>query len=300
MELRHIRYFLAVAEERNFTRAAHLLGIGQPPLSQQIRDLEREIGAQLFHRVPHGAELTGAGLVFRDKVSALPGLVAAAADAARRAARGELGELRLGITGTAALHPIVPRLIREFRRERPGVALHLSEANSVNLREALSAGRLDVAILRPNATDPSEIVTHHLASEPLVAAISATSDPAPSDAAISLADIAALPLILTPRAIGMSLHDAALDACRRAGFEPKLGQLAPQIASILSLISADLGFSLVPASMQKLLLEGVVYKALTGQQDRVSIAVAVRRGALEAPLAAFVAKARTLREDADV
>src|ERR1700744_2377161 len=107
MELRHIRYFLAVAEEQNFTRAAARVGIGQPPLSQQIKDLEAEIGAPLFHRIPQGAELTGAGEAFHAAVSGLPLLAERAVLAARRAARGETGALRVGYTGTSAFHPNV-------------------------------------------------------------------------------------------------------------------------------------------------------------------------------------------------
>lgn len=292
MELRHIRYFLAVAAEENFTRAAQKLGIGQPPLSQQIRDLEREVGVQLFHRVPHGAELTEAGRIFREHVLSLPQAAAEAIGAARRAAKGEIGELRLGFTGATALNPIVPRLIRAFRRERPGLALRLVEANSLRLREDVVAGRLDVAILRPNRSDPHELMTWPLAQEPLVAALSVEDDPAPGVAEIALEELAGLPLILTPRDIGISLHDAAVEACRAAGFEPRIGQAAPQIASIMSLIAAGLGFSLVPDSMRQLALDGVIYKTLSGPAREVVISVAVRRGPLNAATAAFVDRVR--------
>lgn len=154
MELRHIRYFLAVAEEGNFTRAAARVGIGQPPLSLQIKDLEREIGVQLFHRVPHGAELTEAGRAFLEVARQIPVTASDAVRAAQRAARGETGQLTLGFTGTAALNPIVPASIRAFRRRFPDVEMNLEEANSVALVSGLVDGRLDVAILRPAASDP--------------------------------------------------------------------------------------------------------------------------------------------------
>ncbi|MCF3936656.1 LysR family transcriptional regulator [Acuticoccus sp. M5D2P5] len=294
MELRHIRYFLAVADEGNFTRAAARLGIGQPPLSQQIRDLEREVGAQLFHRVPHGAELTDAGLAFRERVAPLPELAADAMEAARRAARGEIGELNLGFTSTAALNPIVPRLIRTFRRERPDVALRLVEANSVALRDALLEGRLDAAILRPNDGDPASIIAYTLAVEPLVAAIPKSLDAAPEADTIDLAALSEEPLILTPRATGASLHDLAVAACRAAGFEPVLGQPAPQIASILSLVSAELGFSLVPASTRQLAIENIAYKTLA-KGATADIAAAVLRGSLPPTAHAFIMQARALR-----
>ena len=124
MELRHIRYFLAVAEERHFTRAAAKVGIGQPPLSQQIKDLEAEIGAALFRRVAHGAELTPAGDAFLEMVQEMPALAEHAKNAARRASRGEVGSLRVGFYRfTAAFNPVVPSAIRAFRRAYPGVAL---------------------------------------------------------------------------------------------------------------------------------------------------------------------------------
>src|SRR6478609_6296591 len=116
MELRHLRYFLVLAETGNFTRAAAKLGIGQPPLSAQIRDLEAEVGAALFHRVPRGAELTAAGQAFFDIVQTVPGQVSAASEAARRAARGETGSLRIGFTGSGAFNSLVPSIIRAYRR----------------------------------------------------------------------------------------------------------------------------------------------------------------------------------------
>ena len=116
MELRHIRYFLAVAEERHFTRAASKIGIGQPPLSQQIKDLEAEIGTPLFHRLAHGAELTAAGEAFLEGVKEMPALAQRATKAAQRAARGETGSLRVGFTASAAFNTVVPSTIRAFRR----------------------------------------------------------------------------------------------------------------------------------------------------------------------------------------
>ena len=279
MELRHIRYFLAVAEEGNFTRAAARVGIGQPPLSLQIRDLEREIGVQLFHRVPHGAELTEAGRAFLDVARHIPPSASAAVRAAQRAARGETGQLTLGITGTAALNPIVPTTIRRFRRRFPDVEMKLEEANSVALVSGLMDGRLDVAILRPAASDPHEIVVRNLVDEPLLAALPASHPAAQGAGPLDLAALAGDALILTPRAVGVSLHDSAVDACRSAGFEPVLGQPAPQIASILSLVSADLGFSLIPASMGQLNVHGVAYRQIGNPSPapRVFLATAHRR-----------------------
>ena len=130
MELRHIRYFLAVAEERHFTRAAAKVGIGQPRLSQQIKDLEAEVGGALFHRLAHGAELTEAGKVFLAGVEEMPLIAERATMAARRAARGETGSLRVGFTSTATFNVVVPSAIRTFRRAYPEIHLTLEEANT--------------------------------------------------------------------------------------------------------------------------------------------------------------------------
>jgi DNA-binding transcriptional LysR family regulator len=298
MELRHIRYFLAVAEEGNFTRAAEKLGIAQPPLSQQIRDLEREIGVQLFHRVPHGAELTSAGQAFMERVIVLPGVAREAAEAARRAARGETGTLNLGFTGASLLNPTVSRLIRTFRRDRPDVSFKLEEGNSVELRDDLLNGTLDIAILRPNHDDPKTIVTYPLSSETLIAAIPTSRDPEPGSDEIDLLKLRDEPLVLTPRHIGLSLHDSAIAACRRAGFEPILGQPAPQITSIMSMVSAEQGISLVPECMRQLALDNVSYKHLKKLPMKATIATAILRGNPSPTAAAFIALARSIhRED---
>ena len=277
MELRHLRYFLAIAEEGNFTRAAARLGIGQPPLSQQIKDLKAEVGARLFNRVPHGAELTEAGRAFLERVKGIPLQTADAIRAAQRASRGVTGRLSFGFTGTSALNPIVPACIREFRRAYPDVEIRLEEANSVALVEGLMDGRLDVAVLRPSESDPPELNFYRLAVESLVAVLPAAHPAAKDGRSIDLLSLRNDPIILTPREIGISLHDSVLSACRAAGFEPTLGQPAPQFASILSLVSAEQGVSLVPESMQQLNLKGIVFRKIRGSSHTVNLAIALQR-----------------------
>ncbi|HZC95057.1 MAG TPA: LysR family transcriptional regulator, partial [Bradyrhizobium sp.] len=171
MELRHIRYFLAVAEERHFTRAAAKVGIGQPPLSQQIKDLEAEIGASLFHRVAHGAELTTAGEAFLQAVKEMPTLAERATKAARRAARGETGSLRVGFTASATFNAVVPSAIRAFRRAYADVELMLEEANTTRLVAGLQDGSLDAAFLRPGATGSETLQLRLLSEEPMMVAL---------------------------------------------------------------------------------------------------------------------------------
>src|SRR5689334_17478531 len=153
MELRHLRYLLAVAEEGHVTRAAERLGIRQPPLSQQIRALERELDVQLFRRKPRGMELTPAGPAFVAEARAILARLDHAAEAARRTGHGEMGRIGLGFTSSASFHPLVPRAVRVFREARPLVALALEESGTSELAESLLAGRIDAAFVRsPVAT----------------------------------------------------------------------------------------------------------------------------------------------------
>jgi len=200
MELRHIRYFLAVAEERHFTRAAAKIGIGQPPLSQQIKDLEAEIGAPLFHRVAHGAELTSAGAAFLQAVKEMPTLAERATKAARRAARGETGSLRLGYTPSATFNAAVPSAIRAFRRAYPEIHLTLEEENTTRLITGLREGTLDVVFLRPGPSGTEELQLRRLSDDPIVVALPKRH----SAAALEEIDLAILkddPFLLFPRKI---------------------------------------------------------------------------------------------------
>lgn len=292
MELRHIRYFLAVAQEGNFTRAAAQLGIGQPPLSLQIKDLEAEVGTPLFLRVPHGAVLTDAGRAFLERVQPLPSRAADAVRAARRAARGEIGSLQLGFTGSSALNPVVAQAIRAYRRCYAQVELTVDEGNSMTLVERLRDGLLDIAILRPDGLDADGLQFHRYPDESLIAALPVAHPAAATGRRIDLQALRADAFIMTPRALGPSLVDASVAACRSSGFEPRLGPSAPQIVSILALVAAELGVSLVPASMRHLRFKGVVYRALQAHPAVVSLALA-HRSADPSPLVHnFVQQAR--------
>jgi len=295
MELRHIRYFLAVAEERNFTRAAARIGIGQPPLSQQIRDLEREVGTALFHRVPHGAELTEAGEAFRKAVASLPAQVADAIRAAQRAGRGEAGVLRVGFTGSAAMNPVVPDTIKAFRRRYPEVELMLSESNSTGLGTALRDGNIDVAFLRPDAIEQHDMRLFALPDEPMVLALPSSHSalsPDPHEP-VALAALKDDVFVLTPRSIGPTLFDAAVGACKAVGFAPNLGQAAPQIASVLALVAAEQGVSIVPASMQQLTLAGVEYRQIADGTPIARLSLVYGRDSRSAIVRNFIIGARS-------
>lgn len=277
MELRHIRYFLALVEDKNFTRAAARVGIAQSPFSSQIRDLEEEVGARLFHRVPHGAELTAAGQAFLELVKTMPATTERAAQAARRAARGETGRLNVGYTASSAFNPVFPAAIGAFRQAYPDVDLVLDEANSARLLAGLEGETLDAAFIRPGSKKAEAFQVRRLCEEPLLAALPASHPTAASDE-VDLADLAGERLLLFPREVGETLFDSVIGAFRAAGVEPDLGQAAPQIASVLILVAAGMGVSVVPASMSLLTIPGVVFRPLAGQAPTAKLALATRRG----------------------
>jgi DNA-binding transcriptional LysR family regulator len=290
MELRHIRYFLAVAEERHFTRAAAKVGIGQPPLSQQIKDLEGEVGAALFHRLAHGAELTEAGKAFLAGVQEMPFIAERAAMAARRAARGETGSLRVGLTASATFNVAVPSAIRAFRRAYPDIELTLEEANTAPLITRLREGTLDAAFLRPSAASTGELQVRQLSEEPMVVALPEHHHAAGLEQ-IDLALLKDDPFLLFPRETAPTLYDTVINACRRAGFEPMIGQLVPHMASIVNLVAAELGVSIVPASMMQVRVTGITYRQIAGQSPTTQLALACRRGETSPVVRNFIARA---------
>ena len=290
MELRHIRYFLAVAEEGHFTRAAAKIGIGQPPLSHQIKDLEEEVGAALFHRMAHGAELTEAGKAFLAGVRQMPLLAERATIAARRAERGETGLLRVGFTASSALNPVVASTIRAFRRAHGDVLLTLEESDTMRLVAGLNEGSLDAAFLRPGVPGTEAFQLRLLSEEPLLVALP-ESHPAAHRQEIDLPILKNDTFLLFPREFGPMLYDSIIAACRQTGFEPTISQLAPQIASTVALVAAELGVSVVPASMSQVRVTGIVYRPISGHAPTARLALAQRRGDTSPVVRNFVARA---------
>lgn len=295
MELRHLRYFVAVAEEGHITRAADRLGMQQPPLSKQIKAIERELDVQLFRRKARGVELTDAGHAFLEDARAMLGLLGRAFETTRRTARGEQGRLCIGVTSTAPLHPLVPRAIRAFREACPKVSLTVEECLSNELIERLRNERMDAAFIRTSLADPNGLVVHPLLQEPMVVALPSNHVLARnSETAVSLKQLAAETFILYgPPATGM--YDATIAGCHAAGFNPNVGNLAastqqaPRITSTLSLVAAGLGVSCVPASLQRMNMEGVVYRRIKGAaQPKALLNLASRRGDPSAVVMRFV------------
>lgn len=291
MELRHLRYFVAVADEGNVTRAAEKLGIGQPPLSQQILALERELEVPLFRRTGHGVELTEAGKVLLVDARRLLQDAQHAVLNAQRAGRGETGHLSLGFTTSAAFHPLVRSLIRAFRNAYPGVGLTLIEGSTAQLLDLLNEGRIDLAFLRPGVHSFAGVTLHEIANETMKAVLPTTHRLA-KRRRIPLSALSEESFVLIPRAASPMLHDEIVSACRNAGFEPMLGQQAPQLSSVVSLVSAEFGVSIVPASVSQFHAEGVVYVDISDSKVRTRLALASREADLSTKLNNFLKVAK--------
>ena len=262
MELRHLRYYVAVAEELHFGRAAERLGIAQPPLSRQIRDLEREIGVELFQRVPRGVELTAAGIAFLPEAR----LTLAQADrsqrSAQRAARGETGRLRVGFVEAATHSGILPDVLSFFRVHLPSVGLSLLELDTPLQAEALRDGRIDVGILHSPPLDADRwLHVQEIHAEPVVLAIPKSHRLA-GRSRLTLGWLAAEPFVLFPRHIGPTLHDAIIARCRAAGFSPRVVQEAAGWHTLASLVGAGVGVGFVPRSLASFPQHGVVYRSM--------------------------------------
>jgi DNA-binding transcriptional LysR family regulator len=294
MELRHLRYFVAVAHEGHVTRAAEKLHIQQPPLSQQIRALEREIDAALFVRHPRGVTLTDAGRSFLADAETILAQAEHAKIRARRTARGEVGRIAVGFTTSAPFHPLVARAIREFRAKRPDVSFVLEESSSGDMVSGLRDERLDVAFIRSGLVDPAGVTVHDLLAEDMAAAFPARH-PLTRRPRLTLKDLADETFILYRRPDGRGLYDVIIAACAEAGFSPHVGQEAPRIVSTLNLVAAGLGITIVPASLSRLPLEGVTYKPLTGRPSiKVPLNLACRADERSAATLGFIDLVRRL------
>lgn len=263
MELRHLRYFIAVAEELHFGRAAEQLGISQPPLSQQIQALEEELGARLFERTNRRVALSAVGRLFLPEARQVLVQLEQAVDVARRAQRGELGELKVGFTASAPFTSTIPRAIRAFRQACPDVHLDLRELSSRGVAEAVHEGRLQVGMLRPLAPLPEELVALELFAEPLVAVLPVDHPLAGGrEVGVRLAVLGEEPFVFFPRTFGTGLYDQLLGLARAAGFSPRIVQEASEAMTLIGLVATGLGVTVLPASFSRMRIDGVVYRTL--------------------------------------
>ncbi|TBU91968.1 LysR family transcriptional regulator [Phytopseudomonas dryadis] len=301
MELRHLRYFAMVAEEKHFTRAAARLNMQQPPLSQQIRALEQELGFALFVRHPKGVDLTAGGKVFLDEAKEILRTVELAARKAARAAQGIEGTLNVGFTSSTASHPLIPRIMRSYRERYRGVDLFLHEGNAGELTDRVMAGQVDIGILRAPVARPQGARFHRLCNEELLLILPLdhpllAGEATSGEAAVSLKDLADERFILVRRPGAPGMYANLVQACRNAGFEPTIACEIERMLTNVSLVAAGAGISVVPASMKGFHAGSVAYRRIADARPRLVAPITlVSRGFNQSPpMLNFIALARQL------
>jgi len=276
LELRQLRYFVTVAEELHFGKAAARLHMTQPPLSQTIQALEQLLGAALFERSRRGVALTPAGIALLPEARRLLAQAQELPQLVQRAAAGEVGRLTLAFVSSAD-YSVLPPFLRAYRAAYPQVQITLQEATSDLQLDDLLDNRIDAGLLIPPLPEKAKLELDYLPvlNEPLVLAVPAGL--LTKKGKVALAALPRLPLIVFPRAISPALYDAILSVFRDAGITPEIGQQAIQMQTIVSLVSAGMGMALVPQSVSNLMRPGVEYRALADTGPLVETGLAWRR-----------------------
>jgi DNA-binding transcriptional LysR family regulator len=291
MELRHLRSFVVVAEELHVGRAAAMLHLTQPSLSRQITALERDVGVPLFTRIRRRFGLTPAGEVFLTAAREIVRRADQAALDARRAHRGELGTLRLRFVQSATFEAL-PRLLNAFRTAYPDVTLDLETMTTLRQVAALRAGRIDVGLLRPPISEPT-LSTRVISRDPLVVALPARHA-LTEHRVLPLAALADEPFVLYTRSSGPSVQDAIIGHCMAAGFSPRIVQEAADVQTIVSLVAAGLGISLLIAPTPQISEDAVVYRPIADELPRWELALAWAADNEAPVLSRFLTVARQL------
>ena len=285
MELRHCRYFVAVAEELHFGRAAKRLGISQPPLSQQIRSLEDELGVELLRRTKRNVRLTPAGEVFLQAARKLLRDVEDSMDVTRRAARGEVGTLQVGYAPGVEIE-LLPRVLRLFYREYPDVDVRLLPLHTREQIESLKQGRIDAGlVLLPAATEGLEI--QPVLREPLVLALP-KAHPLARRGSLSLRDLEGVPFIHLARSYEPIFYDHVLGLTREAGVSLRVVCESGHLYDNLSLIAAGVGVSLLPDGVRRVKRPGVVFRPIRSPKAGIEIGLAYRSRELSQATLEFI------------
>lgn len=275
MDIRALRYFVAVAGTGHMTRAAEQLGIQQPPLSLQIKALERELGVLLFKRHPRGVALTDAGRLFQAEALRMLQDMEAMKQRMARVAQGQTGTLAVGFTSSAAAHRFMPEALRAFRRAHPGVELQLREDNAAELTEALAAGRLHCGLLRVPVARPEGLVFETLLREPVWVAMPSdhrfalpTNGKKPAKP-LALSKLCEEGIILVRRPGAPGLYAELLALCHAQGLRPRVVAEVDRMMTNLNLVAAGVGLSVVPTSMTGVHAHAIAYTRLAdgGQLD---------------------------------
>lgn len=286
MELRQLQYFLAVAEELNFSRAAERLRITQPPLSLQIQNLEKELGIPLFYRNNRHVELTDAGRVFFDEVCRIFDSLHRAIENAQRTHHGEIGTLKVGFVGSAT-YDILPAVLREFRTLYPDVQVHLFEMSTPVQIQALRDKEIDIGVLRPPVHSDA-LCTKIVSTIPCVLAVP-KQHPLLERENISLSDLSPYPFVMLSRKTWAGLYNEILALCN-----PIIQQEALEFQTVIGLVAAGLGIAVVPQSAMNLHTQHVVYLDLNNQLPSASMGVSWRRNNQSPLVKAFIEIAKEM------
>ncbi len=293
MEFRQLQYFLAVAEELNFSRAAKRLNMAQPPLTRQIHQLEQELGVELFYRTKRRVELTDAGRLFLEESRRILEQVEQGVRVAQRASRGEIGRLVVGFEGSSA-YDIVPTSLKTYRERFPGVELIVLGMTTGKQMQALHAGQIGAGFLVPPLRGKDkELVIEAVLQEPLVLALPETH-PLASQPRVRVKALSTEPFVMAQRDSGCGLYDQVLAVCLRAGFSPKVTQEVNEMQVMLGFVAAGLGVALLSASVKHFQRPGVVYRELQPSQPEVALAIAWRRDNPSSVLHAFLEVVKSL------
>lgn len=294
IDLRRLRYFVVLAETLHFGKAALRLSISQPPLSHQIRVLERELGAPLFERSNRRVELTPAGHALLPEARHLLEQAARTEQIAARVERGELGELRLGFVGTAALTQAVSTLILNYRQQWPGVRLRIAELSTQEQLSAMVEHRLDFAFVR--GLDAPELPQSsfgaiRLFEDGLLAALPPHHKLAATEKALAVRALRDEPFVMYPQDSGTGIYDQIMALCRQAGFVPRVVQEVHSATTIMGLVAAGLGVTLVPGSFKSISAHGITYRPLLEKEAKSALWLAHRLDAKSEPEREFLSLA---------
>jgi DNA-binding transcriptional LysR family regulator len=274
MELRHLRYFVAVAEELHFTRAADRLNMAQPPLSQQIRQLENELGVELFHRTKRQVELTAAGKNFLKNVYKILIDLEKTCDSAQRAQKGEIGKIIVGFTGTAT-YDILPNLLQTYRAQFPLVDLAVLQLSTTDQIQSLLNSEINIGILCA-PIENSELNFEVIHQEPFIIAMPKNHPLASKSDPIEVQAFSKELFIMIPRKAGQIYYDTIINICHNAGFSPNITQEVHELHTSISLVAAGMGVAIVPDSIQNLRIKGIIYRQLKNSVSTLKTALAWR------------------------
>lgn len=276
MELRQLRYFIAVAEELHFTRAALRMHIGQPPLSHAIQMLEEDIGAQLFERTKRSVRLTAAGQLFLQDARRIIALTESACEVARKAARGETGELRIGFTFSTPFTALFSNVIHRYREKYPEVNLIFRELSTNRQLEEVEKQQLDLGFIRPPNGASEETVKLNnlrmniLRRDPLMVVLP-TTHALGKKKKIALKELAHESFIMYPHQAGTGIYPQIMRLCQAQGFVPKVAHEVGEASTIIGLVAASCGISILPGSFDRLQMEGVCYRPLSDSDAMTSL-----------------------------